>query len=50
MQVFPNGTMIIRKVDHEFDPTGEYGKYTCIARNDKGDSARSNLQVTVMSK
>ena len=49
MQVFPNGTMVITKVDLEFDPS-EYGTYRCIARNDKGFEARSNLQVTVMSK
>ena len=48
-QVFPNGTMVITNVERKEDATTN-GAYTCVARNDEGYSARSDLQVSVMGK
>ena len=48
-EVFPNGTMTIKNVERKEDATGN-GAYTCVARNDEGYSARSDLQVSVMGK
>ena len=48
-QVFQNGTMIIKNVERKEDATSN-GAYTCVARNDEGYSARSDLQVSVMGK
>ena len=48
-QVFSNGTMVITNVERKEDATTN-GAYTCVARNDEGYSARSDLQVSVMGK
>ncbi|GAB6033413.1 Down syndrome cell adhesion molecule-like protein 1 [Chamberlinius hualienensis] len=42
--VYPNGTLVIHKVDRNSDG----GSYTCIARNEEGDTARENLIVKVI--
>ena len=44
--VYPNGTLVILDVQRKEDAAS----YTCIARNDEGYSARSDLEVTVMGK
>lgn len=44
--VFPNGTMVISNVQRKEDAA----TYTCVARNDEGYSARSDLSVSVMGK
>ena len=44
--VFPNGTLVISDVQRKEDAAD----YTCVARNDEGYSARSDLAVTVMGK
>ena len=44
--VYPNGTMVISNVQRKEDAAS----YTCVARNDEGYSARSDLAVTVMGK
>ena len=44
--VYPNGTLVILDVQRKEDAAS----YTCIARNDEGYSARSDLAVTVMGK
>ncbi len=44
--VFPNGTLVISGVQRKEDAA----TYTCVARNDEGYSARSDLDVTVMGK
>ena len=44
--VFTNGTLVISDVQRKEDAA----KYTCVARNDEGYSARSDLSVTVMGK
>ena len=44
--VYPNGTLVILDVQRKEDAAG----YTCVARNDEGYSARSELEVTVMGK
>ena len=44
--VFPNGTMVISHVQRKEDAA----TYTCVARNDEGYSARSDLSVSVMGK
>ena len=41
--------MIIKNVERKEDATTN-GAYTCVARNDEGYSARSDLQVCVMGK
>ena len=41
--------MIITNVERKEDATSN-GAYTCVARNDEGYSARSDLQVSVMGK
>ena len=43
-RVYPNGTLIIEDVQRNEDAA----TYTCIARNEQGYSARSDLDVTVM--
>nr|XP_040576477.1 Down syndrome cell adhesion molecule-like protein Dscam2 isoform X20 [Lepeophtheirus salmonis] len=42
--VFPNGTLIISDIQRKEDAS----VYTCVARNDEGYSARSDLEVSVM--
>ena len=44
--VYPNGTLKILDVQRKEDAA----VYTCIARNDEGYSARSELEVTVMGR
>ena len=44
--MYPNGTLVILDVQRKEDAAG----YTCVARNDEGYSARSELEVTVMGK
>ena len=44
--VFANGTLVISNVQRKEDAA----TYTCVARNDEGYSARSDLQVTVMGR
>jgi hypothetical protein len=44
--VFPNGTLVISDVQRKEDAA----TYTCMARNDEGYSARSDLEVTVMGR
>jgi hypothetical protein len=44
--VYPNGTLVILDVQRKEDAAA----YTCVARNDEGYSARSDLEVTVMGK
>ena len=44
--VYPNGTLAILDIQRKEDAAS----YTCIARNDEGYSARSDLDVTVMGK
>ena len=45
-RVFPNGTLIIEDVQRNEDAAS----YTCIAKNEEGYSARSDLEVSVMGK
>ncbi len=45
-QVYPNGTLVISDVQRKEDAA----TYTCVARNDDGYSARSDLRVSVMGK
>ena len=45
-RVFKNGTVIIEDVQRNEDAA----TYTCIARNEEGYSARSDLEVTVMGE
>ena len=44
--VFRNGTLVITNLKRKEDAA----TYTCVARNDEGYSARSDLAVTVMGK
>ena len=44
--VFTNGTLVISNLQRKEDAA----TYTCVARNDEGYSARSDLSVTVMGK
>ena len=44
--VFRNGTLVITNLQRKEDAA----TYTCVARNDEGYSARSDLVVTVMGK
>ena len=44
--VFPNGTLVISDVQRKEDAA----TYTCMARNDEGYSARSDLEVSVMGR
>lgn len=45
-KVFPNGTLIIENVERNSDQA----KYTCVAKNAEGYSARGSLEVQVMGK
>ena len=45
-RVYTNGTLIIEDVQRSEDAA----TYTCIARNEQGYSARSDLEVTVMGE
>uniref|UniRef100_T1IX56 Down syndrome cell adhesion molecule n=1 Tax=Strigamia maritima TaxID=126957 RepID=T1IX56_STRMM len=42
--VFPNGTLVIEEVQREADS----GTYTCLARNNQGQSAKSDVDVAVL--
>ncbi|KAB7494488.1 Hemicentin-1 [Armadillidium nasatum] len=43
-KTFPNGTLIVEKVQRSSDQ----GRYTCVARNSQGYTARGDLDVQVM--
>lgn len=45
-KTFPNGTLIVEKVQRSSDQ----GRYTCVARNSQGYTARGDLDVQVMGK
>ena len=44
--VFPNGTLVIEKVQSGVDG----GSYRCEATNKQGNTARGTAQITVMGK
>lgn len=45
-QVFPNGTLIVEKVQRQMDQ----GTYTCVAKNAEGFSSKGNLDVQVLGE
>lgn len=44
--VHPNGTLIVEAVER----TSDQGRYTCVARNTQGYTARGDLDVQVMGE